>query len=32
MRKKKKSMFGKAKISPWTKSDRAKFHGEESKN
>lgn len=23
-----KSMFGKAKISPWTKSDRMKFHGE----
>lgn len=23
-----KSMFGKAKISPWKKSDRMKFHGE----
>ena len=23
-----KSMFGKAKISPWRKSDRMKFHGE----
>ncbi len=23
-----KSMFGKARISPWKKSDRMKFHGE----
>ncbi len=23
-----KSMFGRAKISPWTKADRMKFHGE----
>ena len=23
-----KSMFGKVKISPWTKKDRMKFHGE----